>query len=227
MNDVIIGIPHAGVVKAQMAFSLAQLLSRDREADKRVRSGVIGVGGPYILTNTNTIAASFLKTEAEYLWLVEWDHELRLETLYALLAAQKPIIGALYFIDWHGYIRPCASDKPGFFWPLSSFKTNAVVPVTALGMGCTLVHRSVLEAMAARPDELCVPPYIWFDEDPEQAQDDPKVWRRHGHDVSFCLRAARAGFQPWLHTGVEAPHLDKGRTLDLKTYLAQEAVKTK
>jgi hypothetical protein len=223
MRDVAVGLPHAGVVKTDMATSLALTFGADARAANRL-GPILHMKSALLILNANMIVREFLdRTTCEWLWCVEWDHELRLETLYALLAAQKRVIGAMYFIEYLGSIRPCASVNGGNFRPINSFKTGEIMPVAHLGMGCTLIHRSVLEKMRAEPDEQAVAPYWWYDEDPGLEEDGHPI--RHGHDISFCLRAARAGFQVYLHTGCITPHLDKGRTLDLKAYLAQDAVK--
>jgi hypothetical protein len=69
---------------------------------------------------------------------------------------------------------------------------DALLPVNVMGTHCTLVHRSVLEAVAPPRYERMTAP------------DTPST----GSDWSFCIKAQRAKFQPYVDLSVISGHLD-------------------
>jgi hypothetical protein len=69
---------------------------------------------------------------------------------------------------------------------------DALLPVNVMGTHCTLVHRDVLAAVAQPRFERWTPPGT------------PST----GSDWSFCVKAQRAGYQPYVDLSVISGHLD-------------------
>ena len=212
VNDVFIGIPHAGVLKTDMALSLAGMMAADRIGESRI-GGIINSGGPYLIYNANAIVRHFLDTtKGQWLLSVEWDHQFTAETLYCLLDCDKPLVGAMYWLDMKGGgLQICASASRSCFHGYTEVPDNTLFEAGAIGFGFTLIHRSVLEAMQQNPAPDVRGEFTWFDMIPGVNNHGEEIMI--GHDVVFCQRARHAGFSSWCHSGIQVTHVDKGRTL--------------
>jgi GT2 family glycosyltransferase len=74
--------------------------------------------------------------------------------------------------------------KETFSWFIEA-PDNVVAPIDGCGFGCVLTSTTMLKAMS--------PP--WF------------AFTRFSEDFDFALKAAKAGFQLFVHTGVKCGHL--------------------
>lgn len=173
--------------------------------NRKVFGGYTICGTGYIASGRDMLCQKFITTNAEWLMMVDWDITFTPESVYALLDAadpiERPIIAGCY-VTWFGdgdpVLRPCwmqERDGEEFVAP-AGLEVGRVVECTTVGMGFTLIHRSVLESLA------------------ELHADDP--WRYFGHDIigesrvgedlTFCKRARNAGFSVWGHGGVLLGH---------------------
>jgi len=82
------------------------------------------------------------------------------------------------------------------FTPCSGWHPGDVIRIGGCGAGCLLAHRGVLAAI--RRDAGGAP--CWFDEIRNGRC-------LYGEDLSFCLRAAAAGFPLHADTGAQAGHV--------------------
>src|ERR1700677_745066 len=87
-----------------------------------------------------------------------------------------------------------------------------IVELDAVGMGCCLVHKTVLEKMAETPDFRRLQ---WFGR--EIIDHEGGIIGRYGEDVAFCNRAQRAGFKIYGHGGVAIDHV-KSRKENVQTF---------
>ena len=224
-HSIFVGIPHTGSVKFELMKSLCGTFARDMQ-QRQLLGGFCSATSPYLPLNANLLVAQFLQTpQAEWLWCLEWDHSVKVEDLYRLVDDDKPIVGGLYFVQLEHGIVPCASQDPDRFDPIRSFDDEKMMLVQSIGMGCTLVHRSVFEKMYNEPHAQMIKPWYWYDMDQSTGPHGEII--RLGHDVAFSRRARAAGFEIWLDARVQIPHLDKGRTLDLKAFMDQPHVKVR
>ena len=76
------------------------------------------------------------------------------------------------------------------FTPCQDWEPGTVLKVGGCGAGCLLIHRRVLQAIGGD----------WFSE----ITRDGRVF---GEDLSFCVRAAGAGFGVHADTGARAGHV--------------------
>lgn len=93
---------------------------------------------------------------------------------------RAPFMPQIYLFDQNG-----APDGLGTFRPLVEWPEGQVGPIDGCGFGCVLTSMKLLRAIQ--------PP--WFE------------WKRFGEDLTFCRNATKAGFQLYVHTGVQCGHL--------------------
>lgn len=117
-----------------------------------------------------------------------------------LAAQQKDFITGMYFQRAPPYWPLVANFDPAaetFMW-LAEWLPNVVAPIDGCGFGCVLTSTKLLRAMT--------PPWFTFEQFSE--------------DFDFCLRAARAGFQLFVHTGVQCGHLRDPEPATAEDFLA-------
>jgi hypothetical protein len=105
-------------------------------------------------------------------------------------------------------LTPIVSWPDGWpMWPREGPDSlDPLTKVTAVGGGFLMIHRSVLTSLR----EIHGEPLPYFDE--------PILDGIHlGEDIGFCIRCADAGFDVWVHRGVQVGHYKHmrlgGRTL--------------
>lgn len=155
-------------------------------------------GGPLISRARNMLLERFLKTDAQFLLMVDTDIVFTASDVRLLLQAGKPIVGALYY----GIL----GHNPNSTFPVALTKRDGVLQsldktpkslcrVDAVGMGLTLIRRDVVEAL-----------------DPHSGLNRPFAemiynGRHHGEDAVFCLEAMKAGFETWLEPKARVGHI--------------------
>jgi hypothetical protein len=222
-NDVLLGFCHAGTVAACFMDSVLAAFAEDvrRGQGNRRLVEYHQTGGPYIHDNRARIARYFLEeTDKQWLWMVDNDMDFPVDSHLRLLSAAEKhdckILGAAYW-NQYGIYRPALS------WLLLSpqFGIRAIrdlpdetvpVEVNAVGMGCTIIHRDVLQDVAdSYPndpwDTFAADMMVRFEDGslqvarvPEDFELDGKVvvqTSRMGEDVTFCLRAKKVGYSTW------------------------------
>jgi hypothetical protein len=144
-------------------------------------------------------------------WLLFLDHDMIFsanlaERLYREAhPVERPIVAAFYptYMPDHGNIRVMPTWMRE--WEGKPMRHVQEVPegdelieLHGCGMGATLIHRSVLEAVG---EEHFHDEWPWFGHDLVTL--DPEIGPvRCGEDVTFCLRARALGFKIW-----GAPHI--------------------
>ncbi|HYE89035.1 MAG TPA: hypothetical protein VEA16_21945 [Vicinamibacterales bacterium] len=130
---------------------------------------------------------------ADAIFWCDSDVVLPSHAITSLVAAGKDFVTGIYFQRrapfWPliAHFNPKAGpDKTGAFNWFTDWPTDVVAPIDGCGFGCVLTSTRMLRAMGSGP---------WF------------TFEKYSEDFDFCLRAARAGFQPYVHTGVLCGHL--------------------
>lgn len=223
-GDVFLGYPRTGMVAGVFMDSVLAAYDEDtRRAatgiGKRRLVGYHPETGPYIHQNRSDVARYFLDcTDFQWLWMLDSDMDFPVDSLYRLLDAAEEhdckILGAAYwngygfsnvYLSWllftpeHGMVALPQLPDPDQF---------PVAELSALGMGCTLIHRDVLQDVA---DSYANDPWDTFGADilvrfsdgglmsgrtPEELKVNGRQvdwYQRVGEDVCFCLRARRCG----------------------------------
>lgn len=187
---------HPGEVRHEFMESILKLLT----AEKSYQLGLINAqSGPLISRARNMLAEQFVeKPDFTHMLFVDSDIQFEPEDVEALLKADKPIVGGVYFgMDQNqqlfptGLVKQDGSYKP---IPLDKVPLHGCKKVDAVGMGLTLITRQVMEAL--QPDQLLLWPFA----------ETVINGRGVGEDVSFCLRAREKGYQTWVCGDARAGH---------------------
>ena len=167
-----------------------------------------------ISSNRNKIVKRFLATDNDYLLMIDDDVVPLCNPAYFAFA-DKDVIGfpakvrqADRQLNWVAYVRdPNRHD----YAPVDLSKVDQDVEllrVDAVGTGCILIHRRVLENMKA-------PFHIHFDEDGILTI---------GTDFAFCERATEAGFEIFTTPKRVCEHFKELGMLDMQSYSDSDGV---
>lgn len=214
-GSVVVGYLDNGTWSACFGLSLRDLMLRDAATSGRiVRKGgrelrAVTPAGQ-VAANRNKVAADFLSTDGEWLFMVDTDMGFAPDTVDRLVAAAdpkaRPVVGGLCFgvnriaeAPFHGErfrVRPTVyewddGDEPGFR-PVLDYPRDRLVRVDGTGAACLLVHRGVLERLRSIGDG-------WFDPISLGGH-------RFSEDLSFCLRLRELGIPLHVDTGVKTTH---------------------
>jgi hypothetical protein len=198
--NLIIGIPTSGTPAKPFLESLSRLALPDRITG----FGNISVTGNFVPAQRELIARQALKSNADYLLMVDDDIVAPENTIEELLAvfecdAQCGIAGGLYYS--RDGLRPMAVSNwnpndtttaytPGF--------ADAPVEVDGVGFGCVLVSCKALRAL----DQPFFPAQVFVEEKLRRV-------RVCNEDYVFCHRLKEAGLRTYLHAGVRLGHYDR------------------
>lgn len=211
-DKVVIAWCDPGQVAGEFASSLAALVASRGER----LGGLMRREGSGLLSKIrNEVVAGFLdESRAEWLWMVDSDHQLTLSAFDRLVAAAHdraaPVVGGLYFGAFATPQELYPAPIPVMFREqgdsgynaIMEFPADSLVEVDAAGTGCLLIHRSALELVRAQATDDQGQNYCWFSDGPVAG-----MWR--GEDVSFCRRLKALGVPIQVHTGAVLPHLKR------------------
>ncbi len=159
--------------------------------------------GPLLAMARNLLVRDFLSTDLEWLWTVDTDIVFIPNTLKRLLdvaSVHRPVVSALYHTFKNAGKIPAmflAGDDHEFPpIPENDFELGTLITADAVGAGCLLIHREVLEKIMKDNDGQ----YCWFRERVAGNRD-------IGEDLSFCMRVTESGFPIYVHTGIQVAHV--------------------
>lgn len=188
MKKVYIGILSMGEVSDRLALVLCKMINNK---DYSVELGF--VGAKRVEASRNIIAREFLKSECDYLLMIDEDNP-PLRNPLELLKEGKDIIvfptPIMYNkrVMWN--IERQDPDKP----------LTGMEKVKSGGTGCILIKRKVLETMWEAP----------FDTEVDKFGVTTK-----GVDIKFCEDARANGFSVWTHWGYPCEHYKRINLLEL------------
>ena len=181
-----------------------------------------------ILTETSSLpnmartknGLNFLRGDGEWMLLVDSDQAWEPQAIIQLLRTAKEkkvkIVSGMTFMQQQGRIIPHAYQRITDQKVLAPY---AVLPsltepfkVTAVGGGCLLVHREVIEKVKEMTDGTTS--YYWWEETFDLA-----VGKMTGEDITFCERASAAGFEIWYEPKAIFGHADRRQILGPLEYL--------
>ena len=229
-NDVLLAFADNGHVATCFMSSVLRAFSEDasreqRGMKRRLTEYYTGTG-PYIHDNRARIARYFLEnTNKQWLWMVDNDIQFQDDALYYLLEAAEEhdtkILGGAYWNRYPGsacYLSWLVFTPRGIVAvPELPSDTSKPVEISACGMGCTIIHREVVQDIA---DMYANDPWdtygadilLTFDDgrslvgrSMDELKDKAEQYeseganlacppQRMGEDVTFCLRARYAGY---------------------------------
>jgi len=154
-----------------------------------------------ISNNRNTIVKDFLKSDCEYLFMLDDDVCPLLNPL-ELIEHDKDVIGAIYpgrddnGIHYHIYKFGKNYPKKITFEQYENDEIKGLTKIDAIGTGCVIIRRNVLEKIK-KPFE------DWFDEDGCLITND---------DLYFSHKCRENKFEIWTHGDYMCSHY---KTVDL------------
>lgn len=98
--------------------------------------------------NRNEIAnKGFLNEDADYIFWMDDDTVPPPGTIAHLINLRRPFVAGLYFLPKKPYnpIAYLRHEDSGLYYALYNYQKGALIEVDSVGMGCTLIHRSVYE----------------------------------------------------------------------------------
>ncbi len=152
----------------------------------------------------NLVVAEALTTDADAVFWCDSDVTLPVDAISKLVIEQKDFITGVYTQRRPPYWPLVASFDPvteKFRWCVE-MPPNVVAPLDGCGFGCVLTSLTLLRALPARPF----------------------AYQKYSEDFTFCLAAKAAGFQLFVHTGVQCGHLPEPTAVGLQDFDAARAL---
>jgi hypothetical protein len=176
---------------------------------------VITVQHVYLPSGRNYLVRKFLEeTTAPWLLFVDSDILFSPQDVDVLLSTADPMTRPVVAGSYANMNE--AGSRTEVWWREEAqggsdpFERLSPVPLKACGMGFTLIHRRVLEAM--RDSHEGSDPWIWFDT-PYRPGVGERIDRysggRIGEDYEFCIRARELGFSIWGVPWIEVGHMKR------------------
>lgn len=135
----------------------------------------------------NAVVQSALETEADYICWADSDVLLPPSAYTELLATGHDFVTGIYhqrIAPHYPLISHYQADRDTFAW-FVDWPENVIAPIDGCGFGCVITSTKMLTALAAP----------WFQ------------YEKFSEDFDFCRKAAKAGFQLYVHTAIQCGHL--------------------
>jgi len=192
---IAVGYVHPGRVHERFMDSMLRL---QRDRDVRIISA-----GPatLIAPARDELLGAFLGhpglTDCTHLLMVDTDMVFTPEDVQMLHEAGEQLVGALAIgQNADGSLFCSARMRDDAAWRPATMEQVAaaggrLLKVDAIGMAFTMIGRDLAAQLF---NHVNVKPFS-------------SGWDGVGEDVAFCQTAAKAGYQPYLHTGVAVGHI--------------------
>ena len=139
------------------------------------------VWGEELVVAQNRIARSFISSHTDWLLMLEDDHSGHtVEMLDDLINSGHRLCGVKYHARWYPFIIPFLRYDDSINI-LRYDETEEYISVDLIGFGMTAIHRSVFDMIDV--------PYFEVNDKPEGT---------YATDRKFCLKAQKAGIQPYM-----------------------------
>ena len=216
-----IATPHPGMVDGQYNDSVVNTLLYDAHNGQRiVKWGAVCTmeTSPRIAAARNDMVQGFLDTDLalppEWLLFIDSDMKWSAEEFEALASTleQNPeikILGGLCFGGGRSArtfptLYVLVQKDPMVLDRIEDYPDNELVKVSATGAAFVAIHRDVLLDMKEKYGTVNGKPnpMIWF-------RDGTSDGTEYGEDIWFCLHAAAAGYETYVHTGIKIGHMKR------------------
>lgn len=213
-TKALIAYCHRGTIHASFSESLIDLLIYEA-GRKQVEVQRTNICGGTISDARNAVVEAFLGSECQWLLFLDSDMVFPanlLETLLSASSEDRRILAGCYLTYLDNHIPKVVwleRRSDGKLYTVSEVRPDSVVSLQAVGMGGTLIHRSVLESFPKSDDS-----WRWFGHDLVNGN-------RIGEDITFCLRAEKLGFKSFGVGAAQMGH-NKNRILDIDALLNKQ-----
>lgn len=173
----------------------------------RERTSFVGIfSGPKVDSARNKAFKVWLEeTDATHFLFVDTDMVIPRDTIPRLLSHDKDIVGGLCFAGGpNSVVKPTLhviqenDEGHPTLELLWDYPPNSLVQVDGTGAACMMVKREVAEKVwEARGRDHRLP---WFAHGMHNGVE-------IGEDIAFCLTAGKCGYEVWVDTGLEVPHV--------------------
>jgi hypothetical protein len=197
-----------GTVDGAYAHSMVRAIAYTMQHPGLLAGYLRWAGGPLIAKARTEVVRHFLdKSDAD--WLIQIDSDMVFDPDYLVKLWQSGHQSESPIVAGHCYALTAERGPTPTMWtttndpespvplvPFEGYPFDRLVPVEATGAAFLMVHRSVFEKLRqVLPDH----PYPWFEE---------AYWGREpvGEDLTFCLRARKAGFPIFVDTRLDVGH---------------------
>lgn len=161
----------------------------------------------------NALAARFLASSASHLLFADSDIGFGADAVLRLLGHGRPLIGGLYrakTTDRQEWVVQFPADSDNRLLPARRDSRTGAVEVAALGTGFLLLHRAVLERLAAAHPETLHrtedgPAHAFFESGIEPGAA-PGEGRYLSEDYLFCARWRALGGEAWCDPAIILEH---------------------
>ena len=153
----------------------------------------------------------------DYLLFIDADNPVPKDTLVRLLEDDKDIVGVPILTrrrerdkdHWLCAFYKQAFNEVRFYFPIEKFRDEGYLHrVDAVGMGCTLIKKNVLEGLYEKYRDYVFEFTVTNLDEPIQLDENHIIGaRRMSEDLEFCERATDMGFEIWLDTRIRPIHL--------------------
>lgn len=219
---------------SMMLFDQAQSQRMIRQGGQYLRkvAGTMGVADA-----RSEIAAMFLDSDAEWLFMIDTDMGFEHDTVDRMVISAEAngvkVLGGLAFAmktdprrpetnlharragmvpTLYAYVK--LATEQGFL-TMHDYVPDSFQYVDATGAACLLMHREALEAVGPNPFRQLV----------VAAANPDGTDRIFSEDLSFCARLANAGVAIGVDTSIKTTHDKGGIFLDEETYRIQRAIR--
>lgn len=153
----------------------------------------------------NTGCQKLLELGWEWLFFLDDDVICPPDTIYRLMAHNKPLVSGLYYRR-ASPIVPCMlrEGKDSVKW-ITEFTVGELLEVDLVGAGCLLIHKSVLTSLPPLN-----PNCRWFEWRCDR-EDLPQL-EKTSEDFTFCKHARRNGYKFYVDTSIQCRHVGLGES---------------
>lgn len=210
MINVYFAILNQGWLRRELVYNVLGVIMDTKGVTTHFENPELTYHHP-ISSNRNRITKRFLKTDCDFLLMLDND-VVPYQNPVELVYANQDIIGVPAKVrqknrnmNWVAYIKPEELKDSDGYYPLDFSVIDSqfdLMPVDIVGTGCILIKRKVLEAMKA----------------PFNCEYDEDGVTKYGTDFAFCKRAKAAGFNVFTTTNRFAEHFKEVGLNDITGY---------
>jgi len=185
-KSIFIGVLNQGEIRPELSNCLTKM-SEQTDYDIFMRYS----SAKPIANNRNKMVQEFLAGSCDYMMMIDSDI-VPPPTVLAFADFEKDIIAAKCYMYQQSMVAPVIFKRKsdGMYTPINAESSSGLIEVDAVGTGCIMLSRKVLEEIKA--------PFL-----NEYDQDGIKLW---GLDIAFCRRAKEKGYKVYAHLDYDCCH---------------------